>query len=178
MWLSHHDDGHLARCVVIGGRPVCRRCAILYPIALLVMAGVRGGLAIPTWVMFVLPLPAVAEFIGETLGLSYLAKRQVLLTAIAAPALGIGFARAVENPADVALWSMVALCVVPCLVAATVRERRQRRGERRIRHDREENHPLLKGFGSAQEFQRYLDAAGEAVGGASAANDMAPTRRS
>lgn len=164
--------------MVIGGRAVCRRCVVLYPIALVVLAVVLAGLDIPTWVMFVLPLPAVVEFIGETVGLPYVPNRQVALTAIAAPALGMGFGRAFENPADGALWSMVAMCVVPCLIASTLRARSEQRVARRIRQEREENHPLLKGFGSAQEFQRYLDATGEAVAGATKANEMTPTHRS
>lgn len=177
LWLSHHDDEHLIRCIEVQGRHVCRRCAVLYPIALLVLGAIAVGLSVPTWTLFVLPIPAVAEFIAETRGLSYVPRRQVLLTAIAAPALGLGFSRALDNLFDGALWTMVALSVVPCLVAATIRAHEEQRVARRIRKDGEENHPLLKGFGSAQEFQRYLDAAGEAVAGASAANDRPPTLR-
>ncbi len=177
MWLSHHDDDQLVRCIEVQGRHVCRRCAVLYPVALLVLGAIAIGLSIPTWTMFVLPIPAVVEFIAETRGLSYVPRRQALLTAIAAPALGLGFSRAVDNPLDGALWTMVALCVVPCLVAATIRAHEEQRVARRIRKDGEEDHPLLRGFGSAQEFQRYLDAAGEAVAAASAANDRPPTLR-
>jgi hypothetical protein len=123
--------------------------------------------------MFALPLPAVAEFVGENMGLRYNPTRQMVLTAIAAPALGIGFARAFHNPTDGSLWTMVAMCVVPCLLAATLRARRETQVVRQFRLQSEENHPVLKGFGSASEFQAYLDAAEAAVSASAQANNMA-----
>ena len=32
VWLSHHQPDHLDRCVVVGGRLVCRRCLALWPL--------------------------------------------------------------------------------------------------------------------------------------------------
>ena len=42
MWLSHHWPSGYDRCTVIAGRHVCRRCLVLYPVAL--VAGVAAGL--------------------------------------------------------------------------------------------------------------------------------------
>jgi hypothetical protein len=173
MWLSHHDDDKLERCLVVGGHHVCRRCAVLYPISLVVLA--LGLLVdnLPSWLMFALPLPAVAEFVGENMGLRYNPTRQMVLTAIAAPALGIGFARALDNPFDGKLWSMVAMCVLPCVLAAFLKARGEQNVVRHLREQSEENHPVLKGFGSASEFQAYLDATEAAVSASPNANKMA-----
>jgi hypothetical protein len=167
MWLSHHDDDHLERCIVVADRHVCRRCAVLYPFALVVLA-VLFVVDLPRWFMFALPLPAVGEFVAENMGLRYHPIRQMALTAIAAPALGMGFARAFDNPFDGTLWSMVAICVVPCLFAVWLRANREQRVVRHLREHTEENHPVLKGFGSASEFQAYLDATEAAVSRANA----------
>jgi uncharacterized membrane protein len=169
MWLSHHDTDQLERCIVVKGRHVCRRCSVLYPIALAALVVVAFGLSLPTWLMFVLPIPAVAEFISETFGARYAPIRQMVLTAIAAPALGIGFARGVADPV---LWKMVAVFVVPAVLAALARGWRDQRTTQRMRQQREENHPLLKGFGSAEEFQRYLESTAAAVQAAPSANEM------
>jgi hypothetical protein len=173
MWLSHHDDDHLERCIVVSDRHVCRRCSVLYPIALVVLGAVLAGVGLPTWLMFALPLPAVAEFVSENIGVRYNPVRQMVLTAIAAPALGMGFARAFDNPADGSLWAMVAMCIVPCLLAVTLRARSETRVVRKLREQSEENHPVLKGFGSASEFQAYLDATEAAVSGSQQANNIA-----
>jgi hypothetical protein len=170
MWLSHHDDDHLERCIIVADRHVCRRCAVLYPIALVVLAAVLIVVDLPTWMMFALPLPAVGEFVAENIGLRYHPIRQMALTALAAPALGMGFARAFDNPLDGTLWSMVAMCVVPCLFAVWLRASSQQRVVRHLREQHDENHPVLKGFGSASEFQAYLDATEAAVSAASLAN--------
>ena len=51
--------------------------------------------------LYLLPLPVTIEFIVERLGgIRYHAGRQVLLTLIAAPALGRGLARYFVRPAD------------------------------------------------------------------------------
>jgi uncharacterized membrane protein len=176
MWLSHHDDDHLERCVVVADRHVCRRCAVLYPIALVVLAVVLLAVDLPTWLMFALPLPAVAEFVSENMGLRYHPNRQMFLTAIAAPALGMGFARAFDNPLDGTLWLMVAMCVVPCLFAAWLKANSEQRVVRRLRQTSDENHPVLKGFGSASEFQAYLDATEAAVSASSHANNQASSQ--
>ena len=36
LWLSHHYPGQYDRCVVVGRRHLCRRCAVMYPFAVLV----------------------------------------------------------------------------------------------------------------------------------------------
>jgi uncharacterized membrane protein len=169
MWLSHHDDDQLERCILLKGRHVCRRCSVLYPVALAVLGVVAFGLSLPTWLMFVLPIPAVVEFIAETFGARYTPVRQMALTAIAAPALGIGFGRGVTDPL---LWKMVGVFVVPAIAAALLKGRRDQRESYRMRQQREENHPLLKGFGSAEEFQKYLESTAAAVHAAPNANEM------
>ena len=55
------------------GRHVCRRCLVLYPLALvaavLASAGVSWPDRVDGWLCWLLPLPAVVEFVGEQLGL-------------------------------------------------------------------------------------------------------------
>lgn len=166
LWLSHHRDDQLDRCAVVAGRHVCRRCLVLYPIALLSMAAVLAGVAAPSWLLFVLPAAAAIEFVVEQLGLiRYHPARQSVLTAIAAPALGIGFGRVVENPADRPFWTMVAMFAVPCaivavVVAAVVTARTQRCSSAALEGRRfESDQRLTTGFSSAEEFRQYLDAA-------------------
>ncbi len=84
MWLAHHDPAGYDRCVMVGGRPVCRRCLVLYPLALVVLvaagvAGWSGGSE--AVVLLVFPLPAVVEFVLEHRGvLRYNPVRQILVT--------------------------------------------------------------------------------------------------
>ena len=164
MWLSHHDvdvPEQRDRCAVVGGHHVCRRCLVMYPIALAVMA-VALVVSLPTWIMFVLPIPVAVEFVGEAAGTwSYHPRRQMALTAIAAPALGLGFARAVDNVGDRALWTMVGVFAVPCVLAALVKGWSDHRKAQALAKAADENHPLLQGFNSAAEFRSYLDAANE-----------------
>ena len=171
LWLSHHDDDDLERCVELAGRHVCRRCIVMYPIAFAVMGLTFLGAAIPTWLMFVLPMPVAVEFIAEHLGLRYSPQRQVVTTALAAPALGLGFWRVVQHVADGPFWTMCALFALPCLFVALFHAWSDQRatlsgrlgGPGRVHmvsySDIDDDHPLLKGFASAEEFQRYLDAA-------------------
>ena len=45
LWLAHHWPEHYAeRCIKIGHRHVCRRCAALYPLGLLVAILTAAGL--------------------------------------------------------------------------------------------------------------------------------------
>lgn len=123
MWLSHHHETELDRCVVVRGMFLCRRCLILYPLAYATAAvAVWGPLdAAASWVplaMMVLPVPTVFEWCREHVGnLAYSARRQVLLTVPAGVALGYGFARYLTIRDDQWLWVMAATWGGVCLAA-------------------------------------------------------------
>jgi hypothetical protein len=117
LWLAHHHAHQTERCVTVRGRHVCRRCSVLYPAALAVLGLSLLGLHWPAGLdgilLWVLPAPAVAEFIGEHLGrVSHDARRLRWLTLLAAPALGRGFARYLEHPGDRLWWNVVATYVL------------------------------------------------------------------
>ena len=84
------------RCTTIAGRPVCRRCLTLYPAAIAVgIAFLLGWSLWPAaadpWLIWALCLPATADFVLEQTGnVDYSARRQVLTTALLAPAVGRG----------------------------------------------------------------------------------------
>lgn len=118
-WLSHHGPEAAERCCSVSGVAVCRRCAVLYPVA--VTSAVLTVLVAPpssvsVLLMWLLPVPMVAEWIAEHLaGVRYSPTRQVVVTAIGAPALGIALAVHALDPfapaalAPVLTWSAVAL---------------------------------------------------------------------
>ena len=125
LWLSHHWPEDYDRCVRIGHRHVCRRCLWFWPACLatmlLTLAGLRWPDALDPWLVALLPVPVVIEWWGEHLGLiRYSAARQVPLTLLAAPAVGVGLARYLEHPGDRLFWGVVAsyavLCLVPFLI--------------------------------------------------------------
>jgi hypothetical protein len=97
MWLAHHwpADYH-ERCVRIGGRWVCRRCAALYPFGLLVAVISALGFApwpesLDPWPIWLLSIPATVAYCAEAVGLiRYSVKVQVATTLVAA----VGFGRA------------------------------------------------------------------------------------
>jgi hypothetical protein len=110
--LAHHDPEHYERCVRIGDRHVCRRCLVLYPLAFAVAAAALLAGREPTsldavWLL-ALPIPAVVEFCLEHLGrIPYRAVRQIAVTVPLAFALGLGFARYLDDPGDLLFWAMV-----------------------------------------------------------------------
>lgn len=166
--LSHHAQHELERCIVVNGRHVCRRCSVLYPLAFVVMTLVLtkvGGLHASLPLMILLPVPVTIEFLAEQLGaLRYDARRQVVVTALAAPALGMGLARVLTNRADHGFWLMVAVHAVPCAVIWALTNRRENAAAERERVAVEERHPVLQGFDSAEEFRAYLDQSAERLG--------------
>ncbi len=95
MWLAHHwpADYH-QRCVRLGSRHVCRRCAALYPLGFLIAVLAASGLTI--WpesadpaAIWILSLPATIAYCGEAMGFfGYNPKMQVATTLIAALAFG------------------------------------------------------------------------------------------
>jgi hypothetical protein len=112
--LSHHPPSQYDRCLRVGRHHVCRRCAVLYPLAFAVAIASLVGLHWPEgWdrtLLYLLPLPVTLEFAIERFGgIRYRAGRQIALTLLAAPALGRGFARYVANPTDRVFWGMVLL---------------------------------------------------------------------
>ncbi len=95
MWLAHHwHDDYAERCVHIGNRWVCRRCASLYPLGILVAIVSAAGYApwpesIDPWPIWLLSIPATLAFVGEAIGvIEYNAKVQVATTLLAAVAFG------------------------------------------------------------------------------------------
>ena len=94
LWLSHHWPDEYERCAVVGGRHVCRRCLVLYPIALVVMALSLAGFApwpeaYDVWFIWLLCVPATLDFMAEKLlGVDYSARRQIVVTALVALAFG------------------------------------------------------------------------------------------
>jgi hypothetical protein len=120
--LSHHAPAQLHRCMRVGGRYVCRRCAVLYPIAFAAMALSLAGWHWPAaWdrlLLFLLPLPVTIELVLERWArLPYRPRRQMLLTLVAAPALGRGLARYLAHPGDPLFWSMVLMFGGTCLLS-------------------------------------------------------------
>lgn len=123
-WLSHHGAHQRQRCCRIGHTLVCRRCLALYPVAaavavLAVLADPPAGLA--TAAMWLLPVPFVVEWTLEHLtGLRYSPRRQVAVTLLAAPALGLTLAAHARDPftlvavVPMAVWGSV--CAVTALV--------------------------------------------------------------
>jgi len=112
--LSHHPPSQYDRCIRVGRFHVCRRCAVLYPLAFAVAIASAFGAHWPeAWdrtLLYLLPLPMTLEFVVERFGgIRYNAARQLMLTAVAAPALGRGFARYATHPGDRLFWGMVFL---------------------------------------------------------------------
>lgn len=133
MWLSHHWPEDHDRCVRIRGRLVCRRCLVLYPIALLVVVVFGWWLDWPErvdpWLLWLLPLPAVAELAGEQLGvLRPHAGRLVAVTVPLAVACGRLYLRYLDDGADGLVLRVVGvylgLCVLLVVVGGVLRSRR------------------------------------------------------
>ena len=161
--LSHHLPHEHDRCVVIGTRHVCRRCLILYPVAFTVMFLALGSIGWPESLdpvlLLMLPAPVAIEYIAEQLGgLRYDARRQVLLTMVAAPALGTGLARHIVSPFGTWFMVMIGVHGGACGVAHLLASYRRERDEQQTRNSEAEADPVLDGFDSAEEFRSYLDA--------------------
>ncbi len=122
MWLSHHWPDQYDRCARVGRRHVCRRCLWLYPVALL--AGVFASVGpwwpreADAWLIPLLPLPAVIDFVLDNLRIvAYSARRQAALTALGAVAAGAGYLRYLDRPGDPLVWGTVLAYGAACLVA-------------------------------------------------------------
>lgn len=122
MWLAHHPPEHLQRCVQLRGRHVCRRCAVLYPIAVLTAVAVvvlDPPQTLMVLALWVLPIPMVLEWVAEHLGgWRYSPTRQVTVTAIGAPALGVALASHAVEPFVWAATLPVLVWTAICLASA------------------------------------------------------------
>ncbi len=128
LWLSHHWPEEYDRCVRVGHRHVCRRCAWFWPVSLatmvLALCGVRWPISLDPWLIALLPVPVVLEWWGEQLGvIRYSPSRQVALSALCAPAVGVGLARYLESPGDTLFWAVVAAYAVACLTPVIIGHR-------------------------------------------------------
>lgn len=132
MWLSHHWPDEYDRCVRIRGKLVCRRCLVLYPISL-VAAVVLGAVAswperLDPWFLWLLPLPAVVEFVAEQLRLvRHSPIRLVVLTIPLAVACGRMYVRYLDDTGDTLVWNIVVVYGGACLVAGLTKAFRPRR---------------------------------------------------
>ena len=131
MWHAHHWPDEYDRCVHIGDRPVCRRCLTLYPAAIAVAIAYLGGLLLwpvsaDPWLIWALCIPASVDFVLEQLGvIRYSARRQLITTAMLAPALGRGMG---YELADTWSWEFWGPVIVFCNVwfwATTAGKRRR-----------------------------------------------------
>ncbi len=116
MWLSHHDLNHQAeRCVRVGRRAVCRRCAALYPLGIFVAVVSAAGMAPwPTswdpWPIWVLSLPATFAYVGEAIGLfGYNARLQVATMLVTAVGFGRALGYEFEQRWSPEFWGPVAV---------------------------------------------------------------------
>ena len=123
MWMAHHYPEDYDRCFLIGRSHVCRRCLVLYPVAFAVLAlcgaAVRWPRPLDPWLLILLPLPGVIEFVAEHVGLvGYHPWLQVALAVPMGVALGVGFDRYLHHPADLLFWGVVVVYGGICLAAA------------------------------------------------------------
>src|ERR1700730_7352700 len=132
LWLSHHPPGQLDRCVTVGGRHVCRRCLLLWPLTFvalaLALAGARWPRSAEGMLLVLLPLRAVVEFVFEHAGRwPYRPRLQAVLTVPLAAALGVGFDRYLDHNGDSLWWTVVAVYGTVCAGAAFAAQRRATR---------------------------------------------------
>lgn len=133
MYLAHHWPRDYDRCAVVAGMHICRRCLVLYPLALVAGVAVSIGSWWPhgldAWVLWLFPLPGVIEFVLDNLGaIAYVPRRQVALSAAGALAAGVGYVRYLDHSTDLLVWSVVGVYTAACLAGAVVGAWR-RRGE-------------------------------------------------
>ncbi len=121
--LSHHHPDQYDRCVRLGQRHICRRCLVLYPIALVALVVSASALGsdhvIDPIILVLLPLPAVVEWWLEHLHrVRYSPARQVAVTIPLAIALGRALARYLADPTDIWFWLVVAVYGGSCAAVA------------------------------------------------------------
>lgn len=134
MWLSHHYPDGYDRCAVIAGRHVCRRCLVLYPLALVAGIAISVGSwwshAWDPWVLWLGPLAGTVEFVLDNLRLvRYSPVRQVVLSAGGAVAAGVGYVRYLDDRTDPLVWRVVAVYTTICVLGVVVGVLRRRGSE-------------------------------------------------
>jgi hypothetical protein len=137
LWLSHHHPADYGRCVLIGATRVCRRCLVLYPITFVVLALARAGVRWPAsldpLLLVLLPLPAVAEFLAEHLGMGgYRPRLQLAATVPLGVALGVAFDRYLDRQTDPLFWGVVVVYGGACFAALLVGARRRQQPPGRL----------------------------------------------
>ena len=130
MWLSHHWPSGYDRCAVVAGRHVCRRCLVLYPVALVAGIAISVGSwwsgSLDVWLLWLLPLPGVIEFVLDNLGtIRYSPVRQMVLSAAGAVAAGIGYVRYLDDHTDPLVWAVVGVYTAVCVAAVLIGGRRR-----------------------------------------------------
>jgi hypothetical protein len=126
LWLSHHWPDEYDRCVEIRGRKVCRRCLVLYPVsfvaAVLIGAGASWPERFDEWVLWLLPLPAVVEFVAEQLRLvRHSPRRMVAFTVLLGIACGRLYVLYLDDQGDQLVWSVAATYLLVCVAAWMLR---------------------------------------------------------
>jgi len=131
MLLSHHFPEDYDRCAVVAGFHVCRRCLVLYPVALVTGVAISIGSwwpdSINAWVLWLLPLPGVIEFVLDNLGIiEYEPRRQMWLSGAGAIAAGVGYSMYIQDTFDSTVWAVVAVYTTICVLGVVVGHWRKR----------------------------------------------------
>lgn len=134
LWLSHHWPHDFHRCIEVRGRMVCRRCAVLYPVGLLsaVVLAITGSWpdAMDAWLVWLLPLPAALELIGEHLGLlAPSPRRLVVVTVLLGVACGRLYLRYLDDHGDPLPFAVTFGYGLLCLAVVAVSAGRRRAAE-------------------------------------------------
>jgi len=129
-FLSHHYPQDYDRCAVVGGLHVCRRCLVLYPVALVAGVAISIGSWWPdgvnAWVLWLFPLPGVIEFVLDNVGaIEYSPVRQSWLSAAGAVAAGVGYTMYLDDTFDATVWAVVAVYTTVCVLGVIVGHRRR-----------------------------------------------------
>jgi hypothetical protein len=104
----------------------------------------------------------VIDFVAEHLGLvRYSGRRQMVTTAVAAPALGYAFGRYLTDNSEPSFWLMVGVYTAVCFAAFLFSQARARRIEQNAEAAAFESNPLVRGFESREAFLAYLAENGE-----------------
>lgn len=134
LWLAHHwPADYRTRCVRIAGRPVCRRCAALYPLSFLVALVSAFGAppwppAIDPYPIWLLSIPATVAYSGEAVGLfRYRPRWQVGTTLLAAMAFGRALGYELVDRWSPEFWYPLATFGAIWFLATTVAVRRRQR---------------------------------------------------
>lgn len=116
LWLAHHwPESYADRCVHIGGRWVCRRCAALYPMGIFIAVLSAVGYppwppSIDPWPIWLLCLPATLAYCLEALGLiRYRARQQTAAMIITAVGFGRGLGYELNDRWSPEFWGPVAV---------------------------------------------------------------------